>query len=193
MDLDIKIEPEKPKRIEIFNYKEEASKVKFKKLTSETTDFTLCFEDEKPLLEQIENWQNVLKSYCAQSFRKIRIRKKNIKPLKQPLGRLIDERNHLTNQPDVPENKVKLEDLLKKIHEIEAEENRNKLVKNYKEFSENPENVNVQQMWKVLKRVWPKTASSLPVAKKNYKGKIISGPKDIKNLLAMEYKNRLRT
>jgi hypothetical protein len=193
MDLDIKIDPVKPERIEIFNYKEEVSKVKFKKLTSETKDFTQCFEDEKPLLEQIENWQTVLKSFCAQSFRKIRIRKKNIKPLTQPLGQLIDERNILVNQPDVPENKVKLDHIVNRIHEVEAEENRNKLVQNFKEFSDNPENVNVQQIWKALKRIWPKTASSLPVAKKNYKGKIISGPKDLKNLLAMEYRNRLRT
>ena len=51
----------------------------------------------------------------------------------------------------------------------------------------------MQQIWKILKKTWPKSGSSLPVAKKNYKGKIVSAPKDIKNLLAMEYKNRLRT
>ena len=45
----------------------------------------------------------------------------------------------------------------------------------------------------MLKRIWPKGGPSLPVAKKNHKGKIVTGPKDIKNLLATEYKDRLRS
>ena len=48
-------------------------------------------------------------------------------------------------------------------------------------------------MWKMLKRTWPKGGPSLPVAKKNHKGKIVTGPKDIKNLLATEYKDRLQS
>ena len=31
------------------------------------------------------------------------------------------------------------------------------------------------------------------MAKRNHKGKIVSGPRDIKNLLAREYKDRLRS
>ena len=38
-----------------------------------------------------------------------------------------------------------------------------------------------------------KVKPSLPSAKRNFKGKIISGKKEIKNLLAKEYRNRLRT
>ena len=90
------------------------------------------------------------------------------------------------------ESKLKLEEITKKISQLEAEENRNKLVKHFKELGENPESVNMQQVWKTLKRLWPKAGSSLPVAKKNHKGKIVSAPKDIKSLLAREYKDRLR-
>ena len=132
-----------------------------------------------------------MQTFCSKSFKKIRIRKKNIKPLKSPFQKLIDERNYLSNLAD-DENKDKLEELTRKISELEAEENRNKLIKNFKEFSDNPETINLQQVWKTLKRIWPKTGSSLPVAKKNHRGKIVSGPKDIKKLLAKEYKDRLR-
>ena len=62
MDLDIKIKANKPDRVEIFNLKDEVSKVKFKRLTSETSDFSNCFEDKAPLSKQIERWQEVLKS-----------------------------------------------------------------------------------------------------------------------------------
>ena len=69
-----------------------------------------------------------------------------MKPIKQALGNLINERNHLTNQPDTMENKKKLDDLSQKIHEFEAKEIRDKLVKNFKEFSDNPKAINMQQI-----------------------------------------------
>ena len=68
----------------------------------------------------------------------------------------------------------------KPLFELEAEENRNKIVSNFKAYSENPESINMQQMWKIMKRLWPKSGSALPVAKKNHRGKIVSGPKDFK-------------
>ena len=156
-------------------------------------DFSQCFEDGKPLLQQIENWQQTLKTYCSQSFRKIRIKKKSVKPLKQPLSMLINERNALIKDCEKPEDEQKLEIVTRKIFELEAEDNRNKIVKNFKSFSENTENVNMQQMWKNMKRIWPKSGTALPVAKKNHRGKIVSGAKDIKNLLAIEYRDRLRS
>ena len=51
----------------------------------------------------------------------------------------------------------------------------------------------MQRMWKTLKRICPKLKPTLPCAKKNLRGKIISSQQDIKNLLLTEYKNRLRT
>ena len=51
MDLDIEIEAERPERFEIFNVKEEEAQAKFKYLTSDTKDFTNCFEDDIPLLK----------------------------------------------------------------------------------------------------------------------------------------------
>ena len=101
---------------------------------------------------------------------------------------LIDERNLLSKSINNIDVKLKLEEVTKRIGELEAEENRNKIMKNFKEFSENPENINVQQVWKIIKKLWPKGGTSLPVAKKFFKGKIVTAPKNIKNLLAMEYK-----
>ena len=88
---------------------------------------------------------------------------------------LINQRNLLKKQPETEENTSKLEEVTNTIYEIEAEENRNKIVKNFKIYSEDPENINMQQMWKILTRIFPKTGSSLPAAKKNHKGKIVSG------------------
>ena len=43
-----------------------------------------------------------------------------------------------------------------KIAKIEAKENGDKVIKNFKRFSEDPENINIQEMWKVLKSIGPK-------------------------------------
>ena len=75
----------------------------------------------------------------------------------------------------------------------EAEENRAKIVENFRQLSEDPERVNLNQMWKKMKKLWPKEGVTVPTAKRNHKGKIVTGPKDIKNVLAKEYKDRLRS
>ena len=51
----------------------------------------------------------------------------------------------------------------------------------------------MSKMWKLLKKVCPKFENSLPTAKRNHKGKLVSGAQEIKTLLAKEYKERLRT
>ena len=63
----------------------------------------------------------------------------------------------------------------------------------YQNISKNPENVNLSQVWKKMDKLWPKCGNSLPTAKKNHAGRIISAPNELKSLLAKEYKERLRT
>ena len=45
MDLNLKITHEKPAREELYNFKNKEAQIKFKNLTSETKDFTNCFEN----------------------------------------------------------------------------------------------------------------------------------------------------
>ena len=53
------------------------------------------------------------------------------------------------------------------IAEEEAFQNRNKIIKQFKQFSENPEGIEMQKMWKVMKNICPKLKPILPSAKKN--------------------------
>ena len=48
-------------------------------------------------------------------------------------------------------------------------------------------------MWKNMRKIWPKFGSNLPTAKKDHNDKIITDPKELRILLAKEYKERLRT
>ena len=92
-----------------------------------------------------------------------------------------------------PQVKQKINEINEAIAEEEAKENRDKIVENFKTLSENPENINLQQMWKLSKKLWPKSRITLPTAKRNQRGKIVSGPREIRSVLAREYKDRLRS
>ena len=190
IDLDIKLRSEKPERIEIFDFKDEESLKKFRKSTSETEEFMDCFKDDAPLDLQVNRWRKVLNSHCNKVFKKIRIRKKKLKPIKSKISAFIDERNILSKYPE--RNEDKINELNEQIAENIAEENKELIVRNFKHFSDNPQNINMQQMWKLLKKLWPKNPPTIPTAKRNHRGKIISCPTGIKKILSKEYKHRLR-
>ena len=193
MDLNLEIIPEKPKRREIFNFKNKKCQEIFKKVTTNTTDFSQCFESKIPLEKQIEEWRKILKSYCHKAFKKIRINdKKPPKPLNQKLAILVNKRNE-TMKNKKPHKENMIADLEKEISILEAEMNKELVMKHFKKFNDNPENVNITEMWKALKKVCPKFKSNVPVAKKDFKGKLITEPKEIKKLLAKEYKQDYET
>ena len=94
---------------------------------------------------------------------------------------------------DTEKDNLAAHDLAEEISSIEAEINRNVIMKHFKTYSEDPENVNIGQVWKTLNKILPKFKTSVPTAKKDHMGKIVSTPSGLKKLLAKEYKGRLRT
>ena len=193
MDLDLQIISEKPVRKEIFNFKNGKSLDHFREITSNTNQFSDCFDNDLPLNEQVDRWRKVLKSHCQTAFKKVRINgKKREKALDPKISNLVDQRNELAKKQNDPEYDEKLNILENEISKMEAEENREMIMKQFKKFSDNPEAINLQEMWKVLKNIGPKFKSSVPIAKKNHKGELVSHPKEIRKLLGKEYKQRLR-
>ena len=151
IDLDMEIISQKPERREIFNFKEKEGQLKFKTITSETNDFSACFENDLSLQQQIKLWQETLKAHCQKAFKKIRIRKNNVKTVKNEISNLIDIRNTLMNNiENKPEKTSEIEMLNSNIADMEAEANRNKIVKNFSKFSQDPENISMSGMWKLL-------------------------------------------
>ena len=59
LDLDLEVISEKPQRREIWNFKNKECQEKFKMQTSQTKDFSNCFQNNLPIIKQIENWQKV--------------------------------------------------------------------------------------------------------------------------------------
>ena len=123
---------------------------------------------------------------------KIRIKKRVLKPVNPKISKLINERNELSKKKDDPNVHKVIEAIDKSISDIEALDNREKIIKNFKAYSDNPETINMQEMWKRNKKIWPKCGNNLPTAKKNHRGKLVSNPGALRKLLAKEYKDRLR-
>ena len=75
-----------------------------------------------------------------------------------------------------------------KIADMISHEQRMKCHK-MKKFCDQSGSKNIAEMWNLKKRLWPKNKMTLPEAKINHQGKLISNPKDIKILLE---KNRVK-
>ena len=90
MDLDFKIKPNKPKRVELFNFKNQNAQKYFKHITSETTQFTDCFEKDISLTEKLVKWKRVLNNHIKKAFPMIRLR--NNKKIKTKASTFIDKK-----------------------------------------------------------------------------------------------------
>ena len=78
MKINLNFLPHKPQRIEMFDFKSDKGKQIFKIQTTETTEFTDCFKNMSPVLEQCEKWLKTLEAYCKKAYPVIRIRVKKI-------------------------------------------------------------------------------------------------------------------
>ena len=177
LKVNLKVTPEKPIKVEIFNFNDPKGKEKFKTSTTSTNEFSNCFMNNKPVHIQVQDWLSILMIHCKNAFPKIRIRSKNIKPSKA--NSLIDKRNKLAITNDHSEE---IKKITEDIAEILKEEQRSK-AHIFKKYCDQGNTVNVAEMWKIKKKLWPKKKNALPVAKINHKGKLVSAPADIWKLL----------
>ena len=117
MDVNLKILTEKPKRKLMWNFKNASAQDKFKNLTSETNDFTDCFKEKLPVLEQIDKWWTVFNSNVRKAFKRIRITKKTrLKAFPNDISALINQRNKLNRNND---NLFELQKIEEEISNIE--------------------------------------------------------------------------
>ena len=171
----------------MLNFKDKTGQIIFKENTTKTKEFSKCLLSNKPLKDQALDWMNVLVAQCNKAFPKIRIRAKNLK--KSKASNLIDKRNTLLRTENKDSEEVRK--LTEEISIILEEEGKSKAYK-FQKFCDKGNTLNVTEMWKLKKQIWPKKKSALPVAKRNYKGRLLSAPSDIRHLLLTEYKERLR-
>ena len=182
LSMEVKLEaiPATKKKIEIPNFQDFESLKKFTEATSQTKEFTDCFVGEQDVLEQCDNWMLKVSAHVKQSFKKIRIRPRKIRP--SAADRLIGQKNRLLKNGKIKESEI----LDAQIVRIISEEGRNKANMFRKYCDRNSSNV-MSEMWQMKKKMFPTKTSALPSAKLNYQGKVVTEPSELLKLVGEEF------
>ena len=144
---------------------------------------------------QAMNWFKKLQNKSQKSFKRIRSTSKR---KETEIGKLLEERKGIIKKlKTVDENEKKdiLEELVNIVKEVSdktAEENRNIVVDNFSHLSSVDGTTNHMGVWKIKKKVFPKCRESLPFAKKNIHGKLVSTRQELKQLYLDTFTHRLR-
>ena len=184
--MSLMVVPVKQPKREIYNLKNLQGQIKFKQITEKAPDFLTCLNSSDSIVTKSEIWKNCLDLHIKKAFRKVKIQINKAKP--SASHALIDKRNKLKNDFGSAQEKKAL-DL--QIAEILLKEEVEK-ASHFKKFCNSSSSFPLQQMWILKKKLWPKKKPSLPVAKRNHKGRLISSPKELLHTLQKEYKDRLR-
>ena len=186
MDVMLEVPPTKKQKVEVFEYKDTTSQMKFYEITSKTEIFTDCVDSMQSVSEQGKSWLRHVKSYCKRAFKTIRIRTMTIKPSKA--DRLIGQQNKLFKNG----YRLQAESLDAEIATTIFKENRSKALM-FKKFMNQGETQPVSEIWKLKQSIFPRKTPTLPSSKVNHRGKLVSEPGEIIKLLGKEYgKVRLR-
>ena len=158
----------KPDRVEFYNFKNAECQEIFHQMTNETRKLSQCFLEAGNIEKQAGNWFKVLKGICHQSFRKIR---HTTKKKETEISLLLEKRRTCIQKLKMSEENEKdqiqseLLNLEEQVSELVAEENRNKVMENFKSLSNQDGNLNNNNMWNIKRKVFPKNKESLPFAK----------------------------
>ena len=190
--LDLMFTKIKTERVEIFQFRNKEAQNLFKTLTSNTEEFTDCFENELTFDEQASKWRETLEHFFQKAFKKIRISNKPNKKqsdINQLMAkRRILKKKDLLNEKE-EEELVKLEE---KIALQCEEQNRKKVSDNFKALNGKDGDLSHQGIWKIKKKYFPKIKPSLPAGKLNMKKQLITNPAELKELYLQTFKFRLR-
>ena len=191
LEMNLVFSPIKQERIEMFQFKNRESQLEFKRLTSNTKDFSNCFNNEMDFEAQADKWRKVLNSYFHRAFKKVRISNKPSKK-NEEVEFLMDKRKAIKKKLHLDEkDEEDLNELEGLIAMKCAEANRIKVIDNFKDIGDDG-NLSHQGIWKTKKKYFPKIKPSLPVGKKNLKGQIITNPEELKELYLQTFQYRLR-
>ena len=177
LELDVQFCKRKPERIEMFNLKNKACQEAFKEETEDNPKLLEVFENNLPFEFQSKKWLKNFQSILQTCFKKVRITNSKKKEIDSSQG-IIMERIKLQKELKV----VSItEDVRKKIEarisQIEteigdevAEENMREIVETIKSLGGEDHCLNGsgrKQMWKLLKKKFPKIVHQVPVGKKD--------------------------
>ena len=89
--------------------------------------------------------------------------------------------------------KEELNQLENQVSELVARDNRNKVIDNFQSISDRDGKLTNNNMWKIKRKVFPKNKETLPFAKKDCDGKLVTSHQQLKELYLNTFLHRLRS
>ena len=193
MDLSLSLPVYKTDRSEIFNFKNRECQQVFFDLTESSSVLRDCVHSEDDVKKQGKTWLKTMNNVFHKSFKKIRLTKKQ-KDTK--ISILFEKRSKLKNKlKSLGEDNDTLKELTEVEEEISSEvgkDNRDKVMDSFKTLADTDGTININGLWNLKKKVFPKNTKPLPCAKKNVEGRIITSQAELKQLYLDTFIHRLR-
>ena len=189
LEIDINEGKEKPKREEIFNLRNRVCQEAFRAETETNEKLLNCFNNNLKIDQQFEIWKQSFDDILRKCFKKIRIAPKKIKTKTEHLLKERFQLKKKANQVKMDElerekiNK-RIKDIENGIEEDEAHENYLVVVETLKEIGEEGDinGSGRRKMWAMLKKKFPRITKSTPVAKRDFKGNLITQHQGLRKL-----------
>ena len=163
-------------RTEIFNLRNKKYQADFYQKTNQTTLLSRSLE-ERNVITGGKHWIKCLKTIIASNFRKIRLNEKredckiqNLLSSGSNSGQSLDE----------------------EITEEICDRNRRIILDQITEMSNSNGDICRIKMWKIKQKLCPKDSNSVPIAKRDEYGNLVSSRKQLQELYVRVYKDRLR-
>ena len=189
----------KTQRQEIFKLKHEEGLRVFKEITSNCPKLIELSLKSSNFQNDANQWLKKLNVIMHQSFKKIIITGKgkasnpeldSLMRAKQMLRTKLGEISGL-NQNSEKEITQNIQLIENEISKICSEQNCKIVKQHFAELSSNDGQVSRLNMWKLKRKLCPRTIEP-PMAKKDANGKLVSNPAKLKQLYADTYEHRLR-
>ena len=199
LEIEINDGERKPKREEIYNFRNRVCQEAFRLETENNEDILKCFDNDFAIDKQFKNWKHCFDNILKRCFKKIRITPKKVKTKTE---KLLKERFDLKKEArDTKIDETMREEITKRIEAIEndigeevAQDNFKVVADILKDISDDGDinGSGRKKMWSTLKTKFPKISKPTPVAKKDKSGKLISKHEDLRKLYLKTYKQRMR-
>ena len=193
MDFDINFKKNKPVRNEVFNFLSSECQETFKEILNTENNLINCFNHDGDINEQTDIWFSSLNKIFTRCFKKIRV---NNKIKETETTKLFKKKSELTQlikkNPNSNELKEELEAVIEEITKLVSKENCDKIFENFKMLDQSDGVGFSQGIWKIKNKQFLKISASVPAAKLNANGNMISDPNSIKKLYLETFTHRLR-
>ena len=173
----------------MFNLQNKLCQKQFKQYTTITDKFSRCFETEELFDIQFKRWQRLLQKALHKNFRKIRIKDSDSKkPTK--IDALMSQKNEILKKKHLNCKDQVLIDSIEKDIRKECEEREWKKIKRILgDLEDNATNTNI---WKEMKKAFPKKVKPLPTGVRNKAHKVITNPNEKKSVILDHFEHRMR-